>query len=183
MIEAEFLAGALANSVNAELLRRLRSIDLPGCHLTAGCLFQPIWNQKTGRAPNWGIKDYDVFYFDHDTSWDAEDRVIRRVTDATSDLALDVEVRNQARVHMWYPTKFGGSYPRLQSAQAGIDRYLISCTCVGIEVESGCVYAPNGFGDLAQGVLKLNPLTPNPERFAQKAESYRSRWPWLTIMN
>jgi hypothetical protein len=181
MIEADFLDAAFANTANIDLLERLRSLSLPGCYLTAGCLFQPVWNHYSGQIASWGIKDYDVFYFDQDRSWDAEDRAIRRVTECTSDLPINIEVRNQARVHLWYPTRFGGNYPLLDSTQAGIDRYLISCTCVGIQVESGDVYAPNGFGDLARGVLRLNPLTPNPERFREKAESYISRWPWLTI--
>ncbi|MHB8287532.1 MAG: nucleotidyltransferase family protein, partial [Caulobacteraceae bacterium] len=62
--------------MNAELLVRLRDLELPQCYHTAGCLFQPIWNQASCRSAEWGIKDYDVFYFDPDTSWDAEDQVI-----------------------------------------------------------------------------------------------------------
>lgn len=161
---------------------RLRSLSLPGCHLTAGCLFQPIWNKKTGKAADWGIKDYDVFYFDKDTSWDAEDHVVREVAKVTSDLGVAVKVRNQARVHLWYPDRFGRYYPQLKSARDGIDRYLISCTCVGIEVASRELYAPNGLQELTCGFLRPNPLNPQPDLFTQKARSYQSRWPWLTIL-
>ena len=70
MIEAEFLDDVRENPVNAELLLRLRSLDLRECHLTAGCLFQTIWNLLCGHVAQWGVKDYDVFYFDDtDTSW------------------------------------------------------------------------------------------------------------------
>ncbi len=181
MTEAEFLDGALANRFNAELLVRLRSLRLPGCYLTAGCLFQPLWNRRSGRSADWGVKDYDVFYFDDDLSWDAEDAVIRQVSDATADLPIVVEVRNQARVHLWYRERFGGDYPQLTSTQDGIDRYLISCTCVGIDVASHAVYAPNGLEELAEGVLRMNPINPRPDLFRQKAKSYQSRWPWLTV--
>ncbi|WP_306302832.1 hypothetical protein [Aureimonas sp. D3] len=51
MTEAEFLAIARSNPVNAELERRLRRIDLPQCHLVAGCLFQALWNTRSDRAP------------------------------------------------------------------------------------------------------------------------------------
>lgn len=78
MNEAGFLDAALANPANLALLDRLRGLDLPDCHLTAGCLYQTVWNRLSGREAGWGIKDYDVFYFDPDLSWEAEDRVIRR---------------------------------------------------------------------------------------------------------
>jgi len=182
MMEADFLDGAFANQANIQLLTRLRPLGLPDCYLTAGCLFQAIWNLKSGRQALWGIKDYDVFYFDSDVSWDTENRVIRAVIEKTADLGISVEVRNQARVHLWYPQKFGRSYPQLQSARDGIDRYLICCTCVGINVTTGKLYAPNGLQELENGLLRMNPRNPQADLFHLKAQSYRSRWPWLTIV-
>ena len=182
MTEAEFLAAVQANPANVELRRRLRSIGLPECHLTAGCLFQAVWNQICGRAAPWGIKDYDVFYFDDtDLSWEAENQVIQHVSNLTADMGICVEVKNQARVHRWYSDRFGHDYPQLKSAREGIDRYLICCTCVGIDAQTGALYAPNGLDELAAGVLRMNPLNPQSGLFRQKAESYQSRWPWLTI--
>ena len=183
MTDAEFLAIARSNPVNRELERRLAALGLPEGHLVAGCLFQAIWNQRSGRPADWGVKDYDVFYFDAaDTSWEAEDRVIAQVAEATADLGVEVELRNQARVHLWYEKRFGAPYPQLHSARDGIDRYLVTCTCVGIELASGALYAPNGLHDLAEGRLASNPLNPLTERFTEKAESYRARWPWLTVV-
>ncbi|MHB8287384.1 MAG: nucleotidyltransferase family protein, partial [Caulobacteraceae bacterium] len=136
-------------------------------------------------SAEWGIKDYDVFYFDPDTSWDAEDQVIRKVAAHTDDLGVAVEVRNQARVHLWYADRFGSTYPQLHSARDSIDRYLIccTCTCIGIEVASGAVYAPYGLEELTRGALRINPLNSKPELFALKAQSYQSRWPWLTVVH
>lgn len=182
MTEAEFLHTVQENLVNAELLLRLRSLELPECHLTAGCLFQTVWNKLCGRDMRWGVRDYDVFYFDDtDASWEAEDQVIRWVSAAVADLAVNVEIRNQARVHLWYPDRFGGTYPKLRSARDGIDRYLVSCTCVGVEIQSGTLYAPNGLEDLTAGVLRMNPVNTRPDLFRVKAESYKARWPWLTV--
>ena len=140
-----FATLAMGNPVNAALLQRLAGLALPQCHLTAGCLFQALWNQRSGRAVDWGVKDCDVFYFDDaDLSWEAEDRVIREVCALTADLGVEVEVKNQARVHLWYRDRFQADCPRLLSAQAGIDRFPVSCSCVGIDVASGGVYAPHG---------------------------------------
>lgn len=183
MPDLDFKAAVLANPFNEELIGRLGAIGLKECYLTAGCLFQSFWNQISGRSPEWGIKDYDVFYFDNsDLSWNAEDRVIRSVTDAMADLPIQVEVRNQARVHLWYRERFGSDYPQLTSARSGIDLYLISCTCVGIDARTGELYAPYGLADLASGLLRMNPLNPKPDLFKAKAESYRERWPWLEIV-
>lgn len=179
----EFLACASRDPVNAALLERLPAVGLPQGFLTAGCLFQAWWNRRSGRAPGAGVKDYDVFYFDdRDLSWDAEDAVIRRVREVVSDLAAEVEVRNQARVHLWYPARFGRAYPQLRSAADGIARYLVACTCIGVELATGGLHAPDGLGDLHRGILRPNPLTAAPELFRDKAASYRSRWPWLTVV-
>jgi hypothetical protein len=180
---AAFIAQALSNPVNAELLQRLDSLRLPQCHLTAGCLFQAVWNRQTGRAPDWGVKDYDVFYFDDaDLSWEAEDRVIRAVQALTADLRVTVEVKNQARVHLWYRSRFQADYPRLTRATDGIDRYLIACTCVGIDTRSRALYAPNGLDELQGGILRMNPRFAQPAMFRDKARSYQARWPWLSIV-
>jgi hypothetical protein len=180
----EFTACAVSNPVNAALLSRLPSLGLNQCYLTAGCLFQTVWNQHSGRAPDWGIKDYDVFYFDSDDlSWEAEDRIIRQADAVVGDLGITVEIRNQARVHLWYEQRFGGQYPRLGSVLEGIDRYLIACTCVGIEVSSGDLYAPNGLCELERGILRMNPLNPRPDLFRSKSEAYQKRWEWLRILD
>jgi uncharacterized protein len=178
---ADFLAQVRTNPVNAELLARLSKLGLPQCHLTAGCLFQAIWNAASGNPAAWGVKDYDVFYFDDDLSWEAEDAVITRVQALCADLGVTVEVKNQARVHVWYEAKFGATYPRLDTAKAGIDRYLVTCTCVGIDIATGELYAPYGLADLYNGVLRPNPANHQLGRYLEKAQSYRARWPWLTI--
>ncbi|MEI9985978.1 MAG: nucleotidyltransferase family protein [Aliidongia sp.] len=67
-------------------------------------------------------------------------------------------------------------------SREGIDRYLVACTCIGIEAGSHDVYAPYGLDDLWDGVLRPNPINLQPERFREKAESYRARWPWLRIV-
>jgi len=177
-----FLKWVLANPVNVALLDRVPALELPDCWLVAGCLFESVWNGLSGFPPTHGIKDYDVFYFDDsDLSWEAEDRVIRTGLQLVEDLTGVVEIRNQARVHLWFEQRFGTPCPRLRTARDGIDRFLISCTCIGINVRTKEVYAPNGLEDTWEGILRINPLNRQPERFLQKAEDYKSRWPWLEI--
>lgn len=95
------------NPINRALLAALPALDIPHCMLSAGALFQTFWNHRAGLPSERGIKDYGIAYFDADLSWEAEDRVIARVHQACAHLGVNVEVRNQARVHLWYEAKFG----------------------------------------------------------------------------
>jgi len=62
------------------------------------------------------------------------------VQQACAHLGVNVEVRNQARVHLWYQGKFGGAYSPLLKVTDGIDRYLIRSTCLGVDVCTGTLY-------------------------------------------
>ncbi|MFI8479787.1 nucleotidyltransferase family protein [Pseudomonas sp. NPDC078700] len=173
---------AMSNPINAEIYSRLPSLRLNQCMLTAGCLFQAVWNNRSNLPSTWGVKDYDVFYFDSDLSWEAENEVILEAAAIFHDLPVNIEIKNQARVHLWYEAKFSRAYAPLLSAKEGIDRYLIAGTCVGLGAETGEVYAPNGLNDIDQGLLRINPKAPQPGLFERKAESYQTRWPWLEII-
>jgi hypothetical protein len=79
MTKDEFLAAALRNPVNEAIADELLRLELPDAWIVSGCLVQSVWNVLTGRAVDHGIADYDIFYFDPDTSWAAEDAVIRQL--------------------------------------------------------------------------------------------------------
>src|SRR4051794_32347105 len=120
----EFRDLALRNPAHDALLDELMRLELRDAWIVSGCLAQTIWNLKTGRPVQYGIDDYDVFYFDPDTSWEAEDRIIARLSETSARLGIRVEIRNQARVHLWYGQKHGVLYPALQCSSDGIDRFL-----------------------------------------------------------
>lgn len=185
MTESAFIAAVLANEKNRAILARLPALALPDCWLVSGALFQSAWNSLTNRPPGYGIRDYDLFYFDPDTSWDAEDNAIRRARTALADLGIEIELRNQARVHLWYEQKFARPYPPLARATDGIDRFLMPCAQVGIRPANGAyaVYAPKGFADIGAMIVRPN-MTPNfnIERFREKAERWQALWPEITIL-
>ncbi|MEU2424116.1 nucleotidyltransferase family protein [Streptomyces sp. NPDC007851] len=122
----------------SKTVRRYRTaqLGLPGWYLTAGCLFQAVWNVATDRHPTSGIKDYDVFCFDnHDLSWEAEDAVIKAADAAFAGLPAQVEVRNEARVHLWYEQKFGVACAPYASTEAAIDSFTATACCLGARLE------------------------------------------------
>jgi hypothetical protein len=159
MNQEEFLAAALRNPVNEIIAEELFRLALPDAWIVSGCLVQTVWNVLTKRAIDYGISDYDVFYFDPDTSWMAEDAVIRALQHRLAKLHVTIEARNQARVHLWYPEKHGLPYPPLACSTDGIDRFLTRNTRVGIRRAQGgyAVYAPDGFDDIAGMIVRPNP--------------------------
>jgi uncharacterized protein len=185
MTRDEFLSLALRNPVNAAIVDELLRQALPDAWVVSGCLVQTVWNVLTGRAVDYGIADYDVFYFDPDTSWEAEDAVIRKLRDALGRHGVEVEARNQARVHLWYGEKHGLPYPPLRSSAEGIDRFLTRNTRVGIRrTRDGYdVYAPDGFDDVAGMIVRPNP-GPNfsAANYAKKAARWKQMWPEVTVL-
>jgi uncharacterized protein len=112
------------NEVLTEVLERAAMLDLPGWYVTAGCLYQTVWNVVTGRVPASGIRDYDILYFDDsDLSWEAEDAVIRASREIFAGLPVEVDIHNEARVHLWYEEKFGVPCAPYDSTEAGIDSF------------------------------------------------------------
>jgi hypothetical protein len=62
-----------------QVLERARSLRLADWMVFSGAIYQPVLNHLTGRPPTYGLKDYDLGYFDgSDLSYEAEDMVIRR---------------------------------------------------------------------------------------------------------
>ena len=184
MTEAEFVALVLRNPVNEAVLARLPSLGLTDTWLVSGSLFQTVWNIRTGSDVQHGIRDYDIFYFDPDTSYAAEDAVIRRVQESCADIRAVIEVRNQARVHLWYVEKFGAPYPPLTRASDGIDRFLMDCAQVGIRNRGGGyeLYAPKGLSDVADMIVRPN-RTANfqTDRYDEKVARWKALWPELKV--
>ncbi|WP_421725704.1 nucleotidyltransferase family protein [Bauldia sp.] len=185
--EARFRAAIVTNPVITALIERLPTLGLPDCWLTASALTQTVWNSLSSRPPGEGISDYDVFYFDPDVSWEAEDNVIKRAARMFSDLDATIEVRNQARVHLWFDKRNGtNGYPKLASAREGIDLFLETPTMLGIHPTGGGdfdVYAPRGFDDLFGLVFRPNPNAVGPAaRYAAKSEERKAAYPNLTVV-
>jgi len=185
MTESDFIAATTRNRFNREILARSPALGLPDAWLVSGALFQTAWNIQTGRAPEHGIRDYDIFYFDPDTSWEAEDSVIKRTAGIFAELDVSIEVRNQARVHLWYEKKFGVPYPPLTRSTEGIDRFLMHNAQAGIRaIDDGTeIYAPHGLDDISKMIVRPNRAANFlPEKYMEKALRWKEHWPELTIL-
>lgn len=181
----DLVAAALANPINRAILTRLPMLGVPDAWLVAGSIYQSYWNALGSRPPTAGIKDYDIFYCDTaDLTYEAEDAVVRRAALVFADLDALIDIKNQARVHLWYRDRFGADWPPVTDARAAIARFQVRCTCVGLQPRADGTLeltAPYGTDELTRGELVANTACPNRAGFRAKAESYRARWPWLTI--
>jgi uncharacterized protein len=188
LLPGEFIRDALQNRHNRFILEHLPALGLPDAWLVAGCLFQTVWNLRSGKPPEAHIKDYDLFYFDPaDLSEAGEAAVNERAGACFAGRGIVVEAKNQARVHTWYEDYFGYPYPALRSSCDGINRFLVSCTCVGLKpgpagLDAVELYAPNGLDALYKGKLSPNPLCNHLPLFRGKARAYQNRWGWLQIV-
>jgi hypothetical protein len=170
-----------------QVLSVARHLCLPDWLVFSGAVYQPVLNHLTGRPLDYGIKDYDLGYFDaSDLSYEAEDAVIRRVKAAFDEpLRSMVEVRNQARVHLWFEAKFGEPYSPLSCTAEALQHFASATFAVGIRLERDDrlhIEATFGLADLF--ALRV---VPNPYRktvgFDRAAADVRRRWPEVVIDN
>lgn len=175
-----------AEPVLMDVLDGLAEDGLPDHLLVAGALYNLVWNRLSGRPALAGVNDIDVFYFDPHTSWDAEDAVIRRLGRRFAHLPLPVQVRNQARVHLWFPEKFGVTdFTPLTSAAEMLGRYASKTHAVGVRVEADGgmhVVAPFGLDDIFSFRIVPNPVLPNRAAHEAKAARAKAVWPEITVV-
>jgi uncharacterized protein len=152
----------------------------------AGCLYQTVWNVMTDQHPQAGIVDYDLVYFDDsDLSYAAEDYLIKAGLEIFSGLPAPVQIRNQARVHLWYEQRFGIPCPRHSSAEAAIDTFEATTASLGVRLQPGGrwrVYAPYGLADVFNLVARPNPVLATREVYEAKVARWRTHWPSLTVL-
>lgn len=183
---AHFRTALHENPTLVEVLARAAAMNLPGWYLVAGCLYQTVWNVVSGQPAQAGILDYDLAYFDDsDLSWEAEDTVIRAGNTVFAGLPAPVQIRNQARVHLWYEPKFGLPCPPHASTEAAIDTFEATVACLGVRLEPGGrwrVYAPFGLSDMFNLVVRPNPVLAPRHVYRAKTARWQRQWPGLIIL-
>jgi hypothetical protein len=180
--EERFLAIVLADPTVRAVLERAPSLGVDDCVRTL-C---PPPLASSRRDPAEGrVKDADFFYFDDDTSWETEDAVIRAGAELFGNLPVPVEIRNEARVHLWYADRFGTPAPPFRDCGDAIDSFAAVCCCYGVTVGPGGdlrVYAPFGYDDLFALVVRPNRRLAPRHVYETKAARWTGQWPELTVV-
>ncbi len=169
-----------------QVFNNVRSFDFESYYIGAGCITQTIWNYLTNRPLNYGITDIDIIYFDdHDLSYEAEDKVIRKGIQLFSDIPIKIDIKNQARVHLWYKDRFGIELNPFQTIEEAIDTWPSTATAFGVRNDNNekwQVYAPFGFNDLFDLTVRANKRLITKEIYMNKANQWKEKWPELKIV-
>ncbi len=174
----------IKNQLIEEILEKSSKFDLPNWYLVAGCIANTVWNYLHGFDITNGIKDYDLVYFDDNTSYKAEDEFIKKGRKVFKELLADIEIRNQARVHLWHEKHFGRKIHPYLSTEEGINTYPTTATTIGIrrEKDKFIVYAPYGLNDLFGMIVRPNKIEITEEIYLNKIKRWSKIWPKLKIV-
>ena len=185
-LEVRLAAIVRADPGLMHVLTTVRGLGLNDWRVFSGAVYQSVWNAVTGRPAGYGIRDYDLGYFDPDVSWEAEDAVIKRVAAAFEPPFRDmVEVRNQARVHLWFAGKFGEPYEALTDTDEALARFVAPAFAVGVRLEADdtiSVAAPFGLEDVFSLTIRPNPRRPLARGWGKAVANATARWPELRIV-
>lgn len=183
---AAFLDIVQSDPLVRDALQRARDFDLPDWWIVSGALYNTVWNHLTGRPSGYGIKDVDLFYFDDgDLSWEGEDAAIRRGQEVFAGLSKPVEIRNQARVHLWFESRFGQKREPLRSSRDSIEQFASRTHAVGVclgDTGDPDLYAPYGLDDVFSFRMTPNRVLDNRATHETKAARAKAAWPELTVI-
>jgi uncharacterized protein len=168
-----------------ELIQATEALGLSNCFVAGASIAQTHWNIAYGFSSSANIKDIDLIYFDpNDLSEETEQRHQQRIQKRFAHIPIAIDVRNEARVHLWYEQKFGYAIKAYGSSEEAIDTFPITAGCVGIRKEAGDykIYAPFGFDDLFNLVVRPNKQQITKDIYEAKRLRWRPLWPNLSYV-
>ena len=183
--QIEILTSILLSSSKLKMiLERLANSNLENYYIGAGAINQTVFNYYHGYDMDYGIGDYDIVYFDEDLSYEAEDQVISYIHDLLKDINIITDVKNEARVHLWYEEKYGNKIEPYISVEDAVSSFGTSITCIGVRLENNklIVYAPYGLNDLFTMTIRPIKRQFSEEQYKIKTAKWKSKWPMLKIM-
>ena len=183
--QAELTAIIRSEDWLMDALRKTKALGVDDDWIVAGAIYNTVWNRLTGRPSLQGIRDNDLFYFDPaDLSYEAEDRVIRKGDAIFAGSPVPVEIRNQARVHLWYGKHFGFEIDPIKDCRDSIGHFASIGYCVGARLDDGDaveIFAPHGLEDLFSFRVRPNRFCDNRATHDKKAARALSLWPELSV--
>lgn len=173
-----------ANRIASAILAWAQRFGLPSWYLGAGAITQTVWNDLHGFDPTYGIKDYDIVYFDSDNlARDHEKDIEATIQRDLGHLGVKLDVTNEARVHLWYAQRFGRPIPAYNSTEHAISTWPTTASSIGTRYDQSgfVVCAPFGLFDLFSLIVRANPAIINRGVYEEKASRWSNRWPRLSV--
>lgn len=183
--QIEYLEKILAKSKTvSKVLELAPQLELPSWYLGAGAICQTVWNELHGFPLEQSIKDCDLVYFDTNISAEAQERFIQRAKELFAELPIEVELTNEARVHLWYKEEVGKDIQPYTSTEDAINTWPTTASSVGVRYENGrfLVYAPCGLNDMMRLIIRANKGLITREVYEKKVKRWQQAWPKLTAI-
>ncbi|MCL2343034.1 MAG: nucleotidyltransferase family protein [Firmicutes bacterium] len=184
--QIERLAQILArNEALYRVIVQASGLGLKNYYIGAGCIAQTVWNDLSGLPLAHGISDIDfVYYDDSDLSSGAEAETVRRIAARIGPCGIKLDIKNEARVHLWYKEHFGYEIKPYESIEHAINTWPTTATAVGVRLEDSAlkVYAPFGLDDLFGMIVRANKAQITEEIYLRKVQKWSAKWPELTII-
>jgi hypothetical protein len=161
-------------------------LALPNCWLVAGAVVQTYWNSAHGFAPLHGINDIDVIYFDpDDLSEETEKEHSVRINKRYEQLFVKLDVKNEARVHLWYENRFGFPINAYSSVESAMKTFPTTAGAIGVRSVGHKLqaYSPFGFDDLMNLVVRPNRRQITRAIYAEKVARWRPNWPRVRFLD
>ncbi|NME07076.1 nucleotidyltransferase family protein [Psychrobacillus sp. BL-248-WT-3] len=155
-------------------------------YVGAGSVTNTIWNEISGYPLEYGISDIDIVYYDkYNLDVHHETKLKKELERILGDFSFKLDVKNQARVHFWYESKFGFPIKPYMSIETAIDSWPTTATAIGVRLEHNglyTIYSPYGFNDLFSMVVRPNKLLVAQEIYESKSTKWKEKWPLLEII-
>lgn len=179
-----FKAILFKNEKLYKALKVLQTSKLKDYYIGAGSINQTIFNYYHNYEIDFGIKDYDIVYFDEDISYEKEDETIKYINDLLKDLDIKIDIKNEARVHLWYEQKFGFPIVPYKSVEEAISRWATTITCIGVRLENDqlIVCAPYGLNDIFNMVIRPIKEDFEKEQYETRVVNWIKKWPMLKVI-
>ncbi len=181
----ELIRIVLLNSYNAQILDSKPFRKGVSWYLGAGCICQSVWNYLSGKKPEESIKDYDLVYYDRDDlTKETEILEENRLRKKYMNIPISLDVKNEARVHLWYHNKFGKRINKLTSCEDAINCWPTTANSIGVNKIGNTynVYAPYGLNDLFGMVIRPNKPSCIKVVYEKKVECWTKNWPKLKVV-
>ena len=150
----------------------------------AGGVNQTVFNYYHGYDINYGIKDFDIVYYDSDESYEAEDIIIKDLESRLSHIDTSFDIKNQGRVYIWYNEKYGTDRDKYKSVEDAISSWGATVTCVGVRLENNelKVYCPYGLNDVFSMIIRPVKKEFEKESYVKRANKWKEKWEKLKIV-
>lgn len=171
-----------SSPVLGPVLDRWDEVQLPDGWLVAGAIAQTVWNDQLGYPPDHGFRDIDIVYFDAENlTAESEQAEEHRVRSLFPSLPVPLDVKNEARVHLWYKKRFGYAIAPYRSTEDAISTFPTTATAIGVRLVGGNfeIAAPSGLSDLCHLIVRPNKKQITAQIYEAKVSRWRMLWPGL----